>query len=124
MRIMRGWLSGLMVLGLAGCPQSSSQLVDPAMGPRIRALSIPVATVSPGSILAVSVDAQSPDNSRLAYRWLVTAGTLSNPSIPSTAWIAPVNPYGTDTQVTLTIKVIDEKGRQASQQATLMLLAK
>lgn len=119
---LRQGLTALLLLGLSGCAIESAQPIDPTLGPRIRAISLPVTSVYPGSILTLSVDAESPDSSPLAYRWLATGGTVSNPALPSTAWIAPANPFGTSSQITLTIKVIDDKGRQASQQASVMLL--
>lgn len=119
---LRQGLTALLLIGLSGCAIESAQPVDPTLGPRIRSIVLPVSSVSPGSILTISVDAASPDNSTLAYRWQATGGTVSNPALPSTAWIAPANPYGTSSQITLTIKVIDDKGRQASQQTSVMLL--
>lgn len=118
----RRGLAILLLITAGGCALQTTKPVDQSLGPRIRAVSLPVTAVAPGSIVTVSVEADSPDSSRLAYRWQATAGTVSNPALQTTAWIAPSNPYGTRTPVTLTVKVIDDKGRQASQQASLMLL--
>lgn len=123
MKAVRSWLAVLLMAGsgVAGCAVSPQQSADPTKGPHITALQVPSNRVTPGSVLNLHVTAQSPDDSRLTYRWEATAGTLSDGSVPSPVWRAPDSTFGQIDMVTITARVIDEKGRQDSQQAQITI---
>lgn len=123
MKAVRSWLAVGLVAAFAGagCAVSPPLSADPSKGPRITALQVPTNRVTPGSVLNLHVTAQSPDDSKLTYQWEATAGTLSDGSIPSPVWRAPASTFGQVGMVTITARVIDEKGRQASQQAQVTI---
>jgi len=123
MKAVRYGFSALLLAGLgaAGCAVSPQQSADPTKGPHITALQVPTNRVTPGSVLNLHVTAQSPDDSMLTYRWEATAGTLSDGSVPSPVWRAPDSTFGQIGLVTITARVIDEKGRQDSQQAQITI---
>lgn len=123
MRAERAWGALLLAcgMGLAGCAVAPDLSVDATKRPRITSLQVPSSRVAPGSVLTLHVIAQSPDDSKLTYRWEATAGTLSDGSIPSPLWRAPDSGFGQVGMVTITARVIDEKGRQDSQQAQISL---
>lgn len=126
MRADRSWptvlLTGLLVV--SGCAVQPPQSIDSSKGPRITSLQVPTARVSPGSVLNLQVTAQSPDDSKLTYQWDATAGMLSDGSTPNPVWRAPDSAFGSVGMVTITARVIDEKGRQASQQTQIAVDAR
>lgn len=121
MRTIGSWVTVLLAgaLGVSGCSVSPDQTVDPTKRPRITSMLVPTNRVTPGSVLNLHVTAQSPDDSKLTYRWEATAGLLSDASVPSPVWTAPTSGFGLVGMVTITARVIDEKGRQDSQQAQI-----
>lgn len=123
MSILRNVGMGLVVTGLvvAGCSVSPEQTFDATKRPRITALQVPTNRVAPGGVVNLHVTAQSPDDSKLTYRWEATAGTLSDGSVPSPVWTAPTNGFGQTGMVTITARVIDDKGRQDAQQAQIAI---
>lgn len=122
MTAIRSWGQILVACGLlAGCAVSPEQTFDAAKRPRITALQVPTNRVSPGSVVNLHVTAESPDDSKLTYQWSATAGTLSDGSATSPVWTAPTSAFNSQGMVTITARVIDDKGRQASQQAQILI---
>jgi len=123
MKAVRSWSLVLLVasFGTSGCAVSAGQSADPSKGPHITSLQIQTNRVTPGSVLNFHVTAQSPDDSKLMYRWEASAGTLSDGTVPSPVWRAPDSNFGQVGMVTITARVIDEKGRQDSQQAQISI---
>lgn len=109
---------GLIV---TGCAVSPEQTFDATKRPRITALQVPTNRVTPGSVINLHVTAQSPDDSKLTYRWEATAGVLSDGTVPSPVWTAPSSGFGQTGMVTITARVIDDKGRQDAQQAQIAI---
>lgn len=126
MRSLGTWGAGFFAAGLclAGCAVAPDLSVDPTKRPRITSLQVPTTRVAPGGVVNLHVTAQSPDDSKLTYRWEATAGMLSDGSIPSPVWRAPESGFGQVGLVTITVRVTDDKGRQDSQQAQIAIDAR
>lgn len=112
---------GLLVAGMVQACTSPAVTPDPTQSPRILTLKVPATRVAPAETFELAVTAESPDASRLTYRWEVSGGILSDPYAQAPSWRAPNLTYGQDTTIQMTVHVRDVKGREAQRQASVMV---